>query len=304
MNVLSKVEDLFGNMEHKERFLTDLLVADLNGCVDGDLAALPVHLDLLIMILVQEGSMELSVDHTRHMISKNMFVTLIPVHAVQVLMVSEDLKGKLLAVSKGFLAGYKISDQQDHSFLNYMQIRVNPCTEFSAEAAGRMSEQFDMIKNKMQCCMRYYYKEMLQNAIACFYIELANIFMKLNKSVETSALSRKYEIFENFLKLLYLHCRKQHSVRFYADCLYITPQYLSLVLRELTGKSVRKWINETLIMEAKTMLKAPAATVQQVAAQLYFSDQSTFGKFFKKETGLSPTEYWANMDVQSEDQNM
>ena len=58
-----------------------------------------------------------------------------------------------------------------------------------------------------------------------------------------------------------------------------------------TSKSANKWIDDALIVEAKILLKAPQATVQQVADMLHFSDQSTFGKFFKKHMGISPMEY-------------
>ena len=91
-------------------------------------------------------------------------------------------------------------------------------------------------------------------------------------------LSRKEELFEQFLQLLFEHCKEQHVVTFYAEKLFITPQYLSLILKELTGKSANKWIDDALIVEAKMLLKAPQATVQQVADILHFSDQSTFGK--------------------------
>ena len=99
------------------------------------------------------------------------------------------------------------------------------------------------------------------------------------------------ELFEQFLQLLFEHCKEQHVVTFYAEKLFITPQYLSLILKELTGKSANKWIDDALIVEAKMLLKAPQATVQQVADILHFSDQSTFGKFFKKHMGISPMEY-------------
>ena len=104
-------------------------------------------------------------------------------------------------------------------------------------------------------------------------------------------LSRKEELFEQFLQLLFEHCKEQHVVTFYAEKVFITPQYLSLILKELTGKSANKWIDDALIVEAKMLLKAPQATVQQVADILHFSDQSTFGKFFKKHMGISPMEY-------------
>ena len=58
----------------------------------------------------------------------------------------------------------------------------------------------------------------------------------------------------------------------------------------MTGKSANKWIDESLIVEAKILLKTPDITVQRVADLLNFSDQSTFGKFFKKHVGLSPME--------------
>jgi AraC-like DNA-binding protein len=94
-----------------------------------------------------------------------------------------------------------------------------------------------------------------------------------------------------FLQLLFDHAKEQHAVTFYAGKLFITPQYLSLILKELTGKSANKWIEDALIVEAKVLLKMPQTTVQQVADKLNFSDQSTFGKFFKKHIGLSPMEY-------------
>ena len=106
-----------------------------------------------------------------------------------------------------------------------------------------------------------------------------------------SKISRKEELLEKFLKLLFENFKEKHIVTFYAEKLFITPQYLSLILKDLTGKSANKWIDDVLIVESKIRLKAPDATVQQVADDLCFSDQSTFGKFFKKHIGISPMEY-------------
>lgn len=128
----------------------------------------------------------------------------------------------------------------------------------------------------------------MQNAFVGFLLEIANIFMGKKDGLLMPALSRKEELFEQFLQLLFEHCKEQHVVTFYAEKLFITPQYLSLILKELTGKSANKWIDDALIVEAKILLKAPQATVQQVADMLHFSDQSTFGKFFKKHMGISP----------------
>jgi AraC-like DNA-binding protein len=124
-----------------------------------------------------------------------------------------------------------------------------------------------------------------------FSYELANIFSNKKEMFSKPKISRKEELLEKFLKLLFESFKEKHIVTFYAEKLCITPQYLSLILKELTGKSANKWIDDVLIVEAKIRLKAPDATVQQVADELCFSDQSTFGKFFKKHIGISPMEY-------------
>ena len=148
-----------------------------------------------------------------------------------------------------------------------------------------------VIREKMRERTHFYQKELVQNAFIGFLLDLGNIMLSKKDRLIRPTLSRKEELFEQFLQLLFEHCKEQHVVTFYAERLFITPQYLSLILKELTGKSANKWIDDALIVEAKILLKAPQATVQQVADILHFSDQSTFGKFFKKHMGISPMEY-------------
>ena len=71
----------------------------------------------------------------------------------------------------------------------------------------------------------------------------------------------------------------------------MTADYLSKVIREYDGQSAIKWIANAVIIEAKFLLREPEKNIQQVAMELNFPDQSTFGKFFKRYAGKSPAEY-------------
>ena len=102
---------------------------------------------------------------------------------------------------------------------------------------------------------------LIQNTLMGFFIEMGNIFSERKEYNTPPSLTRKEELFESFLRILYMYCKEQHVVSFYAEQLYITPQYLSLILKELTGRSANKWIDEALMQEAKILLKAPQATV-------------------------------------------
>jgi AraC-like DNA-binding protein len=172
-----------------------------------------------------------------------------------------------------------------------MQIRKHPCSLFTPEETAHIETCFNELLKKMQQRTHAFHREVMYNATEAFFLELGNILIGKKETHVRSTLSRKEELMNQFLQLLFEHAKEQHAVTFYADKLFITPQYLTLILKELTGKSANKWIEDALFVEAKVLLKAPQTTVQQVADKLNFSDQSTFGKFFKKHLGISPMEY-------------
>lgn len=270
-------------------------IADLDGSqVTNDPSkyeySTPMRLDALLMVIVFEGTAEISLDYIHYEIGANWLVTIMPTHTMQLNQISPDFKGKLLVVGKEFLEDCNPAKKAP-SMANYMQIKKNPCTELEPEETAKLNECFDLLRDKIKLRTHFFQKEVMQVTFIGFLLELGNIFMGKKDGMTVPTLSRKEELFEQFLQLLFKYCKEQHVVTFYAEKLFITPQYLSLILKELTGKSANKWIDDALIVEAKMLLKAPQATVQQVADTLHFSDQSTFGKFFKKHMGISPMEY-------------
>ncbi len=103
--------------------------------------------------------------------------------------------------------------------------------------------------------------------------------------------SRQVAYAHEFMRLLGLHHTHSRDISFYADKLHISPKYLSHLVKEHTGKSASDWIGEFVVREAKNMLRYSNKNVQQVAYALNFSTQSSFGKYFKHITGMSPTQY-------------
>ena len=257
----------------------------------GEVLFSHARLNALALFLVLEGEADLTVDHMPYKLIKGSFLTLMPSHTLRMIHVDEDFRGYLIAVSSSFMNDYGLFRQKNTSMLRYVEIRKNPCAVFEPSETEVVCDQMLLVRSKIRQKGHYFYKEIMQNALAGLMLELGNIFSAKKEFTASPALSRKEDLLEQFLKLLFENCREQHGVAYYAERLFITPQYLSLILKTLTGKSANKWIDDALIMEARVLLKAPQATVQQVADLLHFSDQSTFGKFFKKHMGVSPMEY-------------
>ena len=104
-------------------------------------------------------------------------------------------------------------------------------------------------------------------------------------------LSRREEIFRRFIALVNEHSKQERSVNFYADKLCLTPHYLSTIIREASGQTVMQWINQSVVLEAKVLLKHSDLLIFQISDELNFPNPSFFSKFFKRMTGMTPAEY-------------
>lgn len=274
-----------------ESYQADILVADLNS--QDVFLNDPVRVNALQVLLVLEGSIDLSIDYVLFQASTNTVVTIMPTHITKVMKYSPNFKGRLMAVSRAFLE-QSMMPNHSSSMIQYMKIRKNPTILLRESEIKTLDESMLRLRQTILQTSHHLQRLLIQNTLMGFFIEMGNIFSERKEYNTPPSLTRKEELFESFLRILYMYCKEQHVVSFYAEQLYITPQYLSLILKELTGRSANKWIDEALMQEAKILLKAPQATVQQVADALHFSDQSTFGKFFKKHAGMSPMEYRKN----------
>ncbi|OUO54113.1 AraC family transcriptional regulator [Parabacteroides sp. An277] len=269
-------------------FQNDLLLADLDA--DFTYTSGLIRTNALQVLLLRKGSLKINIDYKAYAIQPDTMVVIMPTHIVQIQEISSDFKGRLLIISHSFLQ-QTMHPGNSSPTIKYMTIRKNPCVKLLPRETEVLYDNLAVLRAKMGLRHHNLHRALLQNVILGFFIEIGNIFYDRKEFATPPALTRKEELFESFLKLLYTHCREQHVVSFYADHLLITPQYLSLVLKELSGQSANKWIDDALLQESKLLLKAPQASIQEVADALHFSDQSTFGKFFKRRTGMSPMEY-------------
>lgn len=109
--------------------------------------------------------------------------------------------------------------------------------------------------------------------------------------IEEHRPSQREELFTNFYIAIENHYRESREVRFYAELFNLTPKHFATVIRQQTGINASDWISSYVIIQAKTLLQQRQLTVQQVALRLGFPDQAAFSRYFKKNTGISPTDY-------------
>ena len=127
--------------------------------------------------------------------------------------------------------------------------------------------------------------------------ELQNIIRKEKEDENHKTAGRKETIFHHFANLVNQHADKEHNIAFYADQLCLTPNHLGSTIREASGMTVQDWIHRRIIQQAKLFLMYSDMPVGEIAEQLNFSTSSSFCKFFKKETNMTPRQYREESEV-------
>ena len=120
----------------------------------------------------------------------------------------------------------------------------------------------------------------------------ARQFMLTQTTISVGAQQdRSQKLFMKFLRELEIHFRTKGDVGFYADRLNVGSGYLAQVARRMDGHSPKAIIDSRICQEAERELTTTAKNVQEIAYELGFSSQAHFARFFKKQKGLSPTEF-------------
>jgi AraC-like DNA-binding protein len=294
--LIHDLESLKGSLIAYENFQNGILMTEFDYSslelnTDEMIFPAPSRNDALAFIGVMNGAVELSVDYITYRISANGIAWIMPTHISQLVRITQDLKGWMLLISKSFVDENGRPHRNSTPLISYMQLKKHPFSLFEPDEFSSIYESLQTVQERMKQHTHLFQKEIILNALKAFMLDMGNFFFSKKENLFAPVLTRKEELLESFLALLAKHCKEEHDVSFYAGKLCITPQYLSLALKEQSGQSASRWIQNALMVEAKGMLKMPHTSVQEVANELNFPDQSTFGKFFKKHTGLSPVAF-------------
>lgn len=250
----------------------------------------PLRLKDSLLIVVLSGEIYIDMNYQSHTLEKQMVVQLTEDDIILNISHSPDFAGFLILISaelrteiKGMKPGVRL--QKASRLKRAYPIQKLDDKEFS-RVVGRIRNMQSYIADETHL----YRSLIIRNEVSNLFMDIDNCRTKKHGDGEVE-LSHAQLLRERFRELLVEHCRQHREVSYYARELCVTTDYLSRVIRDFDGGSAMKWIATAVITEAKYLMRQPGKTINQIALEMNFPDQSTFGKFFKKHTGMSPKEY-------------
>lgn len=246
--------------------------------------------NFVAMVFCTCGSLTMKINSVQYTINANDGILVDMQNVVSDISYDSEMNCKIICIS----LDSGVSFLTKSMFEAFMHVKAHPVVHFSVNEMELMSKYYELAVFKM----RYPEtgmngKESMQMILRAYVLDmLANINIHMGIPRDTDVILRQADkIFHRFIKELAESNGVQHSVKYYADQLCVSPKYLTSICRKQEGKTAGELITINTVGHVKQLLLYSSLSIKEVATQLGFENLSFFGKYVKKHLGESPNNY-------------
>lgn len=239
-----------------------------------------------VLMICLKGEAVFKVNYREHTLVPNAAFIIFPRQVFSMSKRSEDLFLESMFLSSDYI----LQLPQPRNFDLLKTMSLDPVKKMKEEMLHNMLEFHSLIAKYHRGEDSPYKEEQVKAFVFALFLELAKAYTDSPKEIART-ISRQEQLTDNFLTLLIKHYAEERSVAFYADKLCLTPKYLSMTIKKITGHSILDWIHEVVIIEIKKQLKTTDKTVLQISEEMNFPNPSFFSQYFKQHTGMAPLQY-------------
>lgn len=253
-----------------------------------DLEQHPHRIPTATLVLCKSGSCRGTLDQQKYEFEAGNATIILPEQILHIEYASSDFVPLCISASKKSVT--KVDSQIHHLRKFILQTRNYVLRDLKPEEFGQLLSSYGLIKRKFEICRKNAcHQMMLENMVVSIFFECFGFMQKYNDL--EGEFTKKEALFKDFIRLAADKHLQYHTSEYYATQLGVSAKYLAAVIEEVSGKSAKRWIDEYIILNAKVLLCSTNKSIQEIAEELNFPDQSFFGKYFKRIAGVSPKDY-------------
>jgi AraC-like DNA-binding protein len=233
-----------------------------------------------------EGEGYVIINEHKYQLSPRTLCVAFPGTIIQAFKREEGFKSYTLMINTDFIS--ELNTPTANSL--HLIMRENPCMVLNQQQLDSILQICNMMHERDTRTDHPFHAQINRHMLTLLCYELAGIYAK-DIPVKREPCSRQDILFRRFLSLLATDITSSREVQYYADKLHITPKYLTIITRQISGMSATDWITRSVILNAKALLGSTQLTVQKISARLNFPNPSFFGQYFLRHTGMTPKEF-------------
>ncbi len=243
----------------------------------------------ITMVLAKSGTARVEVDFSVYELHANTAITFAPKSTVRYVDMDDEFRCSILSFNQA--EAIEAIPRPEPAFMDFL--RRYPMGVIPAKRAATILANMADIDYFLNHNAGNHRIAIVRNIIQNILFELYDATKSQFVDMEPQTRGRQSELFVQFIHLVYEYGDKEREVSFYSDKLCITQRYLARILSQLSHETAKEIIDRHCAQEIKMRLRTTNESIQAIASDLRFPDQSFFTRFFKKQTGITPTEFRA-----------
>lgn len=207
---------------------------------------------------------------------------------VKIVETSSDFRIDVIYVSQKFIE--LSTPQSNYGMRGQLALFRNPIMPLTPPQQEVCKQNFEAIKRRLAQVDHQFRHNALTNAVQCMIIDFFDFHAHLYGADKISSQSR--QLMEQFIDMLERgDARKNRTIGYYADCLCVTPKYLSEVSKKVSGMPAAFWITRYTALDISRLLRDRTLSFTDISEMFGFSSLSHFSRYVQTNLGVKPSDF-------------
>jgi AraC-like DNA-binding protein len=291
INSISELHRMWGLPKPMHPLVSLINLSDIKSCSDNSIKS--VVYNFYSVIFKKDCEIKLKYGQNYYDFDEGIMTFLSPAQVTST-EITDDmaLTGMWLVIHPDFIRHYSLNKTiKDYGYFSYA---VNEALHLSDREESMIETILKNIEQEYSSVIDTYSQDVIVSHIELL-LNYCNRFYNRQFITRKNANNDLLIQLETLLSDFFNSDKAQEiglpTVEYVSNQLHVSPNYLSDMLRSLTGQSTQQHIHNTLIEKAKEILTTTSLSVSEIAYQLGFEYPQSFNKLFKSKTNVSPLEY-------------
>lgn len=207
---------------------------------------------------------------------------------VEQIISSADFQVQVIYVTADFIS--LSTPQSNYGTRGCLSLFLNPIMHLTPEQQALCAHDFEQVAFRLRERGHHFYQNMLIATIQMLILDFFDFHSHLYP--EETVSDANASIMGRFILMLEEGQFRQHrEVAYYADCLCVTPKYLSEVSKKVSGYGANYWIHRYTILDISRLLRDHSLSFTEIAHRTGFSSPAYFSRYVQQHLGVNPSDY-------------